>query len=74
MEILSKIKVRQNSQRRIQGYLKDRKMLIINVQDLKPRKAKRQMKQIFNTVNVLEIVRSDAHSPSLSVQKASGLK
>lgn len=27
------------------------------------------MKQIFKTVNVLEIVRLDTHSPSLSVQE-----
>lgn len=67
--LLSKSRVRQNSQRRIQGYLKDRKMFVINVQDSKSRKANRQMKQIFKTLNVLEIVRLDAHLSSLSVQE-----
>lgn len=43
-------------------------MLAINVQDLKSRKENRQMKQIFETVNVLEIARLDAHSPYLSIQ------
>lgn len=43
-------------------------MLVINVQGLKSRKANMQMKQIFQSMNILGIVRLDAHSPSLSMQ------